>query len=369
MAAAPGPQEVQQAETARASAQKAQEAARAKAASAAVEEKRLADVRVAAALKLRALENDLAISADRVADLARRKNTAQNELDQRNAALAPLLPVIERLGRYPSETLLASPLSNEDSVTGILVLNGLTRQLATEAARLRDEKTRLDALSAELQTARADLAGRESAQLADAQALDRQISTARETRHLAEGEASDWARKAAAEAARAQDIRQAIARLEAASKAEEARHNAHHAQPTAPHALSGKLGALSVPVAGNITQHFGDEVNGNAATGLVYQVPPSARVISPCAAKVVFAGTFRSFGLLTILDCGSGYHAVLSGFDHLDAQLGQTLKQGEPVGTMAGWNPMLLGRRPQLSFELRRDGQPIDPMAYLRTNS
>jgi septal ring factor EnvC (AmiA/AmiB activator) len=324
---------------------------------------------VAAAAKLRALENDLAVSADRVADLARRKAASQAELAQRNAALAPLLAVMNRLGQYPAEALLASPLPAEDSVTGVLVLGGLARQVTAEAAQLRDEKAHLDALSANLDAARLDLAQRLSAQASEAQALDRQILTARDTRQAAEGEATDWARKAAAEAEHAQDLRQAIARLEAASKAEEARRTGHRSQAGQPTTSPAKLGRLTVPVAGNITQHFGDEVNGNAATGLIYQVPPSARVVSPCAAKVVFAGTFRSFGLLTILDCGGGFHAVLSGFDHLDAQLGQSVKQGEPIGTMAGWNPLLWVRRPQLSFELRHDGQPIDPIVYLRANS
>jgi septal ring factor EnvC (AmiA/AmiB activator) len=368
-APAPSAQDVQQAEKSREASRKAQEIARAKATAAAAEEKRLADARVAAAAKLRALETGLASSADRVADLARRRAEARAELDQRAAALAPLLPVIERLARYPAETLLASPQSTEDSVTGVLVLNGLTKQLATEAVQLREEQMRLDSLSAELDAARADLARREAALAGDAQALDRQIEAARQTRHAAEGEAADRARKAAEDAARAQDLRQAIARLETASRAEEVREAARTKQPLPPaHAAWGGPGGLAVPVAGAITQHFGDEVNGSAATGLVYQVPPGARVVAPCAARVVFAGNFRSFGLLTILDCGGGYHAVLSGFDRLDVQLGQNVKQGEPIGAMPGWNPLLLVRRPQLSLELRRDGLPIDPVPYLHTS-
>ncbi len=365
----PTPQQVQDAESSRAASQKAQATARAKAEAAAADEKRLADARVAAAAKLHAVEEGLATAADRVSDLARRRVEAQAELDQRTATLAPLLPVIERLGRFPAETLLASPLPTEDSVTGVLVLGGLTRQLATEAAALRAQQAELDRLSTQLTQARTDLASREAAQNAEAQALDQQIEAARQSRRNAEGEAAEWARKAAADAARAQDLRQAIIRLEAAKRAEET-HHTEHGKPLPPtKAAAGGPGSLTVPVAGSLMRHFGDNVDGAAATGLGYQVPPGARVVAPCAGRVVFAGNFRSFGLLTILDCGGGYHTVLSGFDKLDVQLGQNVKQGEPIGAMPGWNPMQFVRRPQLSLELRRDGQPIDPAPYLRAGS
>jgi septal ring factor EnvC (AmiA/AmiB activator) len=81
---------------------------------------------------------------------------------------------------------------------------------------------------------------------------------------------------------------------------------------------------------------------------------------------VVFAGPFRSFGQLAIVDCGGGWHVVLGGFDHIDATLGQSLQQGEPLGTMPGWNPLDLLRRPTLMLELRRDGAPTNPGPYLR---
>ncbi|MDR3524147.1 MAG: peptidoglycan DD-metalloendopeptidase family protein [Acetobacteraceae bacterium] len=368
-AAAPAAVDVQQAEAARNAAQKAQDAARARAAAAAEDERRLATARIAAAAKLRQLDADLAAAANRVAEFWHRQQEAQIDLQEQGQAISTVLPVIGRLARYPAETMLVLPQTPEDSVRGLLILNAITHDVGTDLAKLQREQDRLATLGSDLAAAQTDLTARQAAQTQDAAALDAQIVIARQTRTAAEGEANAWARKAADAAAHAENVRQAIAKLEqmqrSEAKSEPARARAEAVASKAS-GISGISGGLAVPVAGGIAHHFGDEVDGAASTAIVYQAPSSARVEAPCTARVVFAGQFRSFGLLTILDCGGGYHVVLSGFDRLDVQLGQTLRQGEPVGVMPGWNPLGIGRKPLLNFELRHDGQPIDPAPMLR---
>jgi len=389
-AAAPAPtrQSVQDAERARAALLDEQKQAQAKAASLAAEEARLATQRVAAAARLRELETASSDAVDQVAELARRREEAEQRLAQRAADLGPLLPVVERLALFPSETMLAVPLAPEQSVRGLLVLGGLLRKLETDATALRAEQARIVALGAELDHALPELQRRQAAQSAQAAALDAQMQQALTGRKAAEGVAADSARKAAAEAARADGLRAAIARLEAERQAAEARAAAeakaqaaeaarrHQEAPKppaqvaslAPLASGGPSGLVS-PVAGTVVRGFGEGVDGGTSSGLAYQVPPSARVVSPCAGRVVFAGPFRSFGLLTIVDCGAGWHAVLSGFERLDGAVGQAVQSGEPIGVMPGFDPQSQARRPQLSMELRHDGQAVNPVPYLRGRS
>lgn len=375
----PTRRQVQEAERNRAALLQAQRAAQAKAAAAQAEEKQLAGQRVVAATALRDLETASAAAADRVADLAKRRAEAQAELTKRAAEMAPFLPVIQRLALYPAETLLAVPMPPERAVRGILVLGGLTRQLEADAASLRDEQAKLASLSEELNQALPELAARQAAQAKQAAALDVQIDAARSVRRAAEGEASDSAKRAAAEAARADSLRTAIAKIEAEqaaaaaklaaearqaatakAKAEVATRQEAAARPTGP------MSTLVAPVAGTVVRNFGDAVDGGTSSGVSYQVPPSARVVSPCGGRVVFAAPFRSFGLLVIVDCGSGWHVVLSGFDRLDASLGEAVQAGEPIGAMPGWDPLTLLRRPSLMLELRRNGQPVNPAPFLR---
>jgi septal ring factor EnvC (AmiA/AmiB activator) len=129
-------------------------------------------------------------------------------------------------------------------------------------------------------------------------------------------------------------------------------------------------GQLTAPVAGSVVRPYGSDTDAGPASGVVYQAPPNARVVSPCGGRVVFAGPFRSFGLLTIVDCGTGYHFVMSGLDRLDAQVGQNVQPGEPMGAMPGWDPQNPGTAPPtLYLELRKDGVPVDPAPFLRAHS
>lgn len=383
-ASPPTTQQLQQSEQARAALEKSQQAAQARAQAAKAEEARLGAARVAAANSLRALEANSAKAADRLADLARERHDTEAKLAQTAASMAPLLPIIQRLALYPSETLLAVPMPQEDSVRGILVLGGLTRALEADAASLKAEQAELNRVSAEIGQAQDDLAASEADQAKQSAALDAQIEAARAQRQSAEGEASDWSRKAAAEAGHAASLRAAIARIEAERVATEARLAAEARQAAESKADSkarteiktrqeaaarpsgSAASGLVVPVAGQVVHGFGDQVDGVASSGIVYAAAPAARVVSPCGGRVVFAGPFRSFGLLMIVDCGGGYHVVLSGFDRLDAGLGQNVQSGEPVGVMPGWNPLALVHRPTLTLELRHDGAATNPAPLLR---
>ena len=121
-------------------------------------------------------------------------------------------------------------------------------------------------------------------------------------------------------------------------------------------------------MAGTIVRAWGDATEGGPATGISYRAPPAARVVAACAGRVAFASPFRSYGLLLIVDCGGGYHAVLAGFERLDVKVGQAVAAGEPVGVMPGWEPGASGNRPALYVELRRDGQPVNPAPWLKAS-
>jgi murein hydrolase activator len=399
LAAAPSKEQatrlqMEAAERARAAEQAAQQQASARAAAAAAEEQRLADQRIAAAAKLRQAEAATEAAATRMDDLQHQRQDAAAELNARAVAMQPLLPVIERLSLYPAETLLAVPATPEDTLRGVLVLQGLARQLQEESAALRRAQADLDTATAAVQAETPKLAAAEATQQQEDAALDKQITAAQADRQAAEADANAAAARAADQAARAETLRTMLVTLDdrrraeaATARAEAARaiRERHTAEAEAARAseaalsrpaASGTLavaaaprGQLIAPVAGTVFRSWGDPTEGGPATGISYRAAPAARVVSPCTGRVVFAAPFRSYGLLMILDCGGGYDAVLAGFDRLDAKIGQDVRPGEPVGVMPGWEPGAGSSRPSLYIELRHDGQPVNPAPWLKSTS
>lgn len=88
-------------------------------------------------------------------------------------------------------------------------------------------------------------------------------------------------------------------------------------------------------------------------------------MLAPCDGWIVYAGEFRAYGQLLIINGGGGYHLLLAGLSQIDVQLGQFVLMGEPVGVMGAAiksppaNTQDSG--PILYIELRKDGRSIDP--------
>jgi septal ring factor EnvC (AmiA/AmiB activator) len=96
----------------------------------------------------------------------------------------------------------------------------------------------------------------------------------------------------------------------------------------------------------------------------------AAIVTAPSDGSVLYAGPFRSYGQLLILNAGDGYHVVLAGMSRISVAPGQTVLAGEPVGAMgearvASASAAPLGNTaPELYVEFRKDGKPVDPAPW-----
>ncbi len=123
---------------------------------------------------------------------------------------------------------------------------------------------------------------------------------------------------------------------------------------------------LPLPAHGRRLLAFGDKTQfGGHSKGMVMETRFSAQVTAPCDGWVLYAGEFRSYGQLLIIDAGDGYHMLLAGMSQIDVAPGQFVLTSEPVGTMgAGPNKGSQEAQPSapvLYIELRKDERPIDP--------
>ncbi len=139
-------------------------------------------------------------------------------------------------------------------------------------------------------------------------------------------------------------------------------------KPEAATARSGPMrsfaqaqGHMPFPARGSVAIHFG-QVNeaGLPAKGITVATRQGAQVVAPYDGEVAFAGPFRGYGLLLIIEHSEGYHTLLAGMARIDSAVGQRLLAGEPVGVMDASE-----EKPLLYFELRHQGQPINPLPWL----
>jgi murein hydrolase activator len=409
----------------------AQSAATEQAAQALAEEKRLSTEQSAALERLKRADAAVNEAAKRLHELNQRRANAQHRIDQLVAALGPVMPVILRMSTYPVETLLGSQLPSEDAVRGILVMRTIAHQAEIDARSLIEDRATLDAATKAAAEVEPQLAAARAARSAEAEALARQLAATVERRKSAEQDAENAAKRAAAEAARADTLRSMLQILETQRRLEEAQareeelraqreqkdaaaeaarvRQAALSRPTGPGALTADAkpaGQITQPAAGTLVRSWGDPQDGEPATGQSWQTGPGARVVAPCSGTVAFAEPFRGYGLLLIIDCGGGYHAILAGLDQTQAAPGQTVLGGEPVGSMQGAGAAApsglrtgattsdsaasaptdgssaatagaaadapaASRSPQsplLYFELRKAGRPVNPIPWLKSS-
>jgi septal ring factor EnvC (AmiA/AmiB activator) len=375
--------EAAEAEAARQAALDAQRAAEQRAAAARATLTGLSAQRAEALAKLRGAERNTLEAADRMAELDRDEGDAQAALAARAAEIAPLLPLIERLSLFPSETLLAVPAPPDQAARGLVVLQGVTRRLEQEATALRADQNRLAEARIKVAAESPVLARARSEQEQAAEELDQQIAATQLVQTAAEQEAEKEAARAADFAARSTNLHALLDRLQATRRraeleAERTARAARRlkekpappaeaaAESAAPAGAGTPAGAMILPVAGRIVRNWGSPTAAGPAEGISFRAAPGARAVSPCSGQVAFAAPFRSYGKLLILTCGHGLDAVLAGFAELSVHPGQNVRRGDPIGTMPDWSPASKMPRPTLYVEIRRHGDPVDPGPLLK---
>jgi septal ring factor EnvC (AmiA/AmiB activator) len=120
------------------------------------------------------------------------------------------------------------------------------------------------------------------------------------------------------------------------------------------------FGAMTQPARGKLVERFGqDTKTGSSAKGATFKTRLRAQVVAPFNGKVVFAGPFKGYGQILIIQHGDAYHTLLAGMWRVDATLGQQLLAGEPIGVMGSQEA---GTR--FYVEVRRKGQPVNPLPW-----
>ncbi|MEX2454861.1 MAG: peptidoglycan DD-metalloendopeptidase family protein [Rhodospirillaceae bacterium] len=317
------------------------------------------------------------------------ERTKAGDMHRRRAELAATLAALQRIARMPASTLLVVPRPPDDTIRSAILLRAAVPELHREARKLGREVEALAAVRERI--------GEERRLLGDAIAAleeERRKLAAATVQKAALLDATRTAeRKAAQEvaslSARAGSMRELMENL-ARQKARQNRTPAlrgpdfepppepvGQTQPpetggtavppeiaprktvSRPANMPPSTPAGPLPAPGRIDVAFGDVMpNGVTSRGVSIVTRPSSAVVAPKAGRVVFAGHFRGYGNLVILELDDKGHALISGMSTISATVGDEVLAGEPLGEMTPSTDAA----PKLYFELRRRGQPVNPL-------
>ncbi|MCM0000483.1 MAG: peptidoglycan DD-metalloendopeptidase family protein [Erythrobacter sp.] len=330
----------------------------------------------AAALAARIQQAEAGIEAARarltIARDQRARLTAR--LAAKQAPTARLTAALQTAARRPLALAALQPGSLEDVVHVRAVMASAVPQIRARTAALRADLDRGRALEAQARAALDQLRSGESdllqrrAQLA---ALEQQQRVASRT---ARGAALREAERALALAEEARDLDGLVGKLGevAAHRNELAALPGPILRPAdlsaalspepapAPSASAPPPSDFQLPVQGRTLVGFGARrASGLASTGLTLAPAPQAQVVAPARGRVAFAGAYRGFGRIVIIEHAGGWTSLVTGLERVDVAVGDSVIGGSPLGRAAG------GASP-VTIELRRDGKPVNPLQYLR---
>ncbi|MEO0393513.1 MAG: peptidoglycan DD-metalloendopeptidase family protein [Pseudomonadota bacterium] len=325
------------------------------------------------AILLQARENERLELIDRIGDLETRLSLAQARLTSRQEELSQLLGGLQRLGRIPPEAILSQAKSMGDVTRAATIMGNAVPALQDALDPLRREISSVRDLRLLIENRRVQLTAlserlqRQDAELATLLTDRAQRLEATAANHEAEAKrVEDLAKRAA----NLQTLMEQLERLPTPAAPEPPRRS-----------RNTRISFIS-PVAGSISQEFGSVLEtGGQADGLIYHARVGQMVLAPADGVVRYAGPFRRYGQVVIIDHGGDYHSVLAGPLNIMANVGQNLAAGEPVGrldqTIAASNSLLnsvdSGSNTEnlpLYFESRFRGRPQNPLSFVaeRTN-
>jgi septal ring factor EnvC (AmiA/AmiB activator) len=331
--------------------------------------------------RLRNLEAKVAATGERLRLLDAREASIRHSLDSRRAVIGQVLAALQRMGHNPPPALIASPEDALQSVRTAMVLGAVLPEMQDEVRALAGDLTDLFTVRKKIATERDQLKS-EVASLGDERARMAALVEERQKQEAERQKALDAERERANELAqKADNLKDLIVRLEQDldSATREAREAARRDSQPAVAALRdpGRLapavtfaslrGHIPIPVNGIKIRDYGapDGVGG-AEKGVSIATRVGAQVTAPADGWVVYAGPFRSYGQLLILNAGGGYHVLLAGMERISVDLGQFVLAGEPVAVMGSGSQIAAilatgSSQPVLYVEFRKDGNPVDP--------
>jgi murein hydrolase activator len=346
------------------------------------------------AAQVRGVETRIGDAEARLLPLDAREQQIKGSLDSRRAEIVEVLAALQRAGRRAPPALLVRPEDALQSLRTAMLLGAVVPELRVRAEKLAADLSELVALRKTIGAERDRLQADRDKLRDDQSRLAAFVEERQRKQSAIEKDMEVEGARAVALSKQVDSLQGLISKMELDLKSAAKAAAAASLQGT-PAALNGKpnlgglkdparlspaiafasaKGLLALPVNGTKLREFGgSDGAGGAEKGISLATRAGAQVTTPCDGWVVYAGPFRSYGQLLILNAGGGYHVLIAGMERISVNIGQFVLTGEPVATMGTKSQVASilatnASQPVLYIEFRKDGTPIDPGPWWAAN-
>lgn len=315
----------------------------------------------ALAARIQAAEAEITAAETRAAIIDNQVRDQRARLAERQGPLIRITAALQSLSRRPPALALVQPGSLENAVRVRAILSATLPRIRERTAGVRADLDRTRTLRDQqgvareaLLASRAELAGRREA-LAQMETRQRarsagfaQLALRESDRALALGEEARRVETLTNDSAFRERLSASLAALPGPTQRPVTGGDAAPAGP-----------AFLMPATGRVIEGVG-ELNeaGVHARGVVLAVESDTPVRAPAAGRVTYAGPFRTYGLVLILDHGGGWTSVVTGLEAIGQRVGDQIGQGDQIGRASGGDE-------RLTVELRYQGRPVPITAFL----
>jgi len=340
------------------------------------------------AAQVRGIETKVNEAEARLRPLDAREQQIRGSLETRRSEIVEVLAALQRAGRRTPPALLVRPDDALQSLRTAMLLGSVVPELRNRAGKLAADLGELVSLRKAIAAERDQLAADRDKSREDQARLSALIDERQRQQSSTEKDLEAESARAITLSKQVDSLQGLIAKMEQDSQAAAKAAVTASLQGTPASAGGGKpnlaalkdparvspaiafaaaKGLLALPVNGVKIRDFGgSDGAGGIEKGISLASRAGAQVTTPCDGWVVYAGPFRSYGQLLILNAGGGYHVLIAGMGRISVNIGQFVLTGEPVATMGSTSQVasLLATnasQPVLYVEFRKDGTPIDP--------
>ena len=353
---------------------------------------------IAVAKDIQDQEYSVTVLENRLADMERNAQVMSEALKRRDAQMGRVLLALERLALHPGDALSLSPLAPDDAVRSAILLRAAVPTIKSSAALLQTDLSAFYHARTQITDQKEKVAAGAATLLQKRMNLEKLLHERTEQQVALAARSDETDRRLTQMAQEARDLRELFAKLaDEKTKRDEEERKRIAAKPVEPppsntpppvtaktppgvasatpkpaakddvavtRSFAKARGMMPYPVAGSLAGKYGEaagtaEDAGLRAKGITINARAGAQVVAPFDGIVAFAGPFRGYGQLLIIEHSEGYHSLLAGMGRIDITVGQRVLAGEPIGLMNE------GASSSLYVELRRDGQPINPLPWL----